>query len=182
MSHQTDLNHTEPSIRQLRPSDFGRFSRHLLRLDAESRRDRFNGVATDSFVERYARRCFEQGATVIGYVANGEVLAAAELHERPEFPTPTGEIAFSVERAHQNRGLGSQLFSRLIAHAHALGYSRLLVTTHPDNAPMKALARKYHARLTFEIGEANGLIQLAPPPEALLAAALTAPFPAERPA
>jgi hypothetical protein len=30
---------------------------HLLRLDAESRHDRFNGFLDDSFIESYAARC-----------------------------------------------------------------------------------------------------------------------------
>jgi RimJ/RimL family protein N-acetyltransferase len=150
------------TIRQLRPSDRQRFAEHLLRLDRESRRDRFNGPTNDDFLRHYAERCFAQGATVIGYVEDDRVLAAAELHERPEQPVPTGEIAFSVERQLQHKGLGSRLFRRLIAHAHALGYTQLRVTTHPDNQAMRALARKFDARLSFDIGEANGTIDLAP--------------------
>lgn len=145
-------------IRQLRPSDLANFREHLLRLDAESRRDRFNGVTDDIFVGSYAARCFSDGTTVIGYVENGEVHGAAELHERPDLDEPTGEIAFSVERHLHHKGIGSALFSRLIAHAQALGYERLRVTTHPQNEAMKALARKYHARLMFEDGETVGTI------------------------
>lgn len=150
------------TIRQLRPSDLPRFRDHLLRLDGESRRDRFNGMADQSFLETYAARCFSDGTTVIGYVEGDEVLGAAEIHERPEETPPTGEIAFSVERRLQGRGIGAALFRRLLAHAHALGYSRLRVTTHPDNAAMKALARRHDAKLTFEQGETVGLVELAP--------------------
>lgn len=147
-------------IRQLRPSDLPRFREHLLRLDAESRRDRFNGVTDDEFVAAYAERCFTSGTTVIGYVEGDEVQGAAELHERSDLPEPTGEIAFSVEHRLQNRGIGSQLFQRLIGHALALGYRRLRVTTHSGNDAMKALARKFDAKLTFEDGETVGMIDL----------------------
>lgn len=150
------------TIRQLRPSDLPRFQEHLLRLDVASRRDRFNGLVDDTFLESYSERCFREGATVVGYVEDGRVLGAAELHERPERREPTGEIAFSVERPLQHRGIGGRLFERLIGHAYALGYTKLLVTTHPQNEAMKALARRFKAKLSFEAGETVGVIELEP--------------------
>ncbi len=153
------------TIRQLRPSDHARFQDHLLRLDAESRRDRFNGLTDDSFVRGYADRCFHDGTTVIGFVDEEyHVRGAAEIHERPEEHDPTAEIAFSVERSLQHRGLGGFLFERLIGHAYALGYEKLLVTTHPQNQAMKALARRFNARLSFDCGETVGVIDLRPDP------------------
>lgn len=149
------------TIRQLRPSDLAAFREHMLRLDPQSRRDRFNGIADDVFVTSYAARSFSQGATVIGYVENGEVHGAAELHERPDLEPPTGEIAFSVERGYQHKGLGSALFQRLIGHALALGYENLRVMTHPQNEAMKRLARKFNAKLTFQDGETVGSIDLS---------------------
>jgi GNAT superfamily N-acetyltransferase len=151
------------TIRQLRPSDLPRFRSHLLRLDLEGRRDRFNGAIDDNFLVNYAERCFAEGATVIGYVEGGEVLGAAELHERVDLPEPTGEIAFSVERALQHRGIGRRLFERLIGNALGLGYSKLLVTTHSHNDAMKALARRFNAALSFRDGETVGVIDLEQP-------------------
>lgn len=149
-------------IRQLRPSDLPRFREHLLRLDPASRRDRFNGAINDNFLVAYAKRSFSEGATVIGYVDGDRVLGAAELHERAEFAEPTGEIAFSVESHLQHRGIGGRLFERLISNARGQGYSRLLVTTHPQNEAMKALARKFDAALSFDAGETVGVITLEP--------------------
>jgi GNAT superfamily N-acetyltransferase len=155
-----DPDFSEGTIRQLRPSELPFFRDHLLRLDAEGRRDRFNGVINDDFLTAYADRSFAEGTTVIGYVADGKVLAAAELHERPDILEPTGEIAFSVERELRHRGLGSRLFERLISAARGSGYTRLLVTTHPDNEAMKALARKFDAEISFSAGETVGVIGL----------------------
>lgn len=150
------------TIRNLRHSELPQFKAHLLRLDRESRRDRFNGPTNDAFVASYADRCFHDGTVVIGYVEDGLVLGAAELHERPEEATPTGEIAFSVERALQHRGIGSHLFARLVETAASFGYEQLRVTTHPQNEAMKRLARKFEASLRFEDGETVGLITLRP--------------------
>ena len=152
------------TIRLLRHSELPQFTAHLLRLDAESRRDRFNGPTSDDFVKFYADRSYHNGASVIGYVENGEVLGAAELHERPEDHEPTGEIAFSVESQLQHRGLGGLLFARLIESARAFGYERLLVTTHPQNEAMKRLARRFNATLRFADGETLGEIRLEPVP------------------
>jgi len=159
-------------VRHLRPSELPLFRDHLLRLDSQSRADRFNGATSDEFVARYAENCFQKGTTVIGYVENGRVLGAAELHERPELEPPTGEIAFSVEKELQHRSLGSRLFERLIAHAYALGYTRLHVTTHAQNSAMRALARKFNARLTFTDGETVGTIDLGEPPAGMFPAGM----------
>ncbi|RFC64861.1 MULTISPECIES: GNAT family N-acetyltransferase [Mesorhizobium] len=148
-------------VRQLRPSEKDLFRDHLLRLDRESRTDRFNGGTKDDFLIAYADRSFSDGTSVIGVVNDGRVIGAAELHEKPEPDgEPTAEIAFSVENEWQHRGLGGLLFERLIQTAIGLGYRRLRVTTHSQNAAMKALARRFGAKLTFEFGETVGLIEL----------------------
>lgn len=152
------------TIRLLRHSELPQFTAHLLRLDAASRRDRFNGPTSDEFVRTYAQRSFHDGTIVIGYVEDREVLGAAELHERPEDIEPTGEIAFSVERHLQHRGLGGLLFAGLVESARAFGYERLLVTTHPQNEAMKRLARRFNASLRFADGETLGEIRLEPAP------------------
>jgi RimJ/RimL family protein N-acetyltransferase len=149
-------------IRQLRPSELARFREHLLRLDRRSRRDRFNGGMHDDYIVAYADRCFRAGATVIAYVEGDTVLGAAELHERADLPEPTGEIAFSVERDWQHRGIGSSLFKRLLDNARGLGYLTLRITTHPDNAATRALVRKFGAHLHFEGGDTVGEISVPP--------------------
>ena len=53
---------------------------HLLRLDKESRHDRFHGFMDDSFIEHYAARCADDGTVIIAYVEDGVVHGAAELH------------------------------------------------------------------------------------------------------
>lgn len=163
MSGQIETNtENKGIIRQLRPSEELLFRQHLLGLDPASRRDRFNGVTDDAFLSRYSSRCFHDGTMVIGFVVDGKVRGAAELHERPDRPEPTGEIAFSVDKEYQFQGVGAALFKRLIESARGYGYEKLIVTTHPHNEAMKSLARRFDARLTFEEGETVGLIELAP--------------------
>ena len=122
---------------------------HLLRLDPESRRDRFNGAADESFIESYAARCLADGTVVIAYVEDGKVLAAAELHQPETSSDGMPEIAFSVERAVRRKGVGSMLFRRLIAEAEGRRYDSLRITTGYGNQAMRALAQKFGAHLTF---------------------------------
>jgi RimJ/RimL family protein N-acetyltransferase len=132
---------------------------HLLRLDPESRHDRFNGFLDDSFIERYAEKCAHDGTIVVAYMENGEVRGAAELHP-PESPDSLPEIAFSVENCVRRRGVGSVLFKRLISEARWKGYRKLRVTTGAQNRAMRALAAKFGAHLVFRHGESTGTIDL----------------------
>jgi len=133
---------------------------HLLRLDRASRHDRFHGFMDDSFIERYAEKCANDGTVIIAYIENGVVRGAAELHPPEQSPDSVPEIAFSVEASVRRQGVGIILFRKLIAEARAKGYKNLRITTGAGNEAMKALANKFGAHLTFSHGESTGIIDL----------------------
>jgi GNAT superfamily N-acetyltransferase len=133
---------------------------HLLRLDRESRHDRFHGFMDDSFIERYAAKCADDGTVIIAYFENGVVRGAAELHPPDQSPDALPEIAFSVEASVRRQGVGSILFKKLIAEARSRGYRSLRITTGAQNEAMRALANKFGAHLTFRRGESTGSIDL----------------------
>jgi GNAT superfamily N-acetyltransferase len=134
---------------------------HLLRLDRASRHDRFHGFMDDSFIERYAEKCANDGTVIIAYIEDGVVRGAAELHPPEQSPDALPEIAFSVESSVRRKGVGSILFRKLIAEARAKGYRSLRITTGAENEAMRALASKFGADLTFRYGESTGSIDLA---------------------
>ena len=138
---------------------------HLLRLDRESRHDRFHGFMDDSFIERYAARCASDGTVVIAYLEDGAVRGAAELHPPDQSPNSEPEVAFSVESGLRRQGVGSILFRKLIAEARARGYRTLRITTGAQNGAMRALAHKFGAHLTFRHGESTGSIDLSQQPQ-----------------
>jgi len=142
---------------------------HLLRLDPESRHDRFNGFLDDRFIERYAEKCASDGTIVVAYMENGVVRGAAELHPPDAWEDSLPEIAFSVESCVRRQGVGSILFKRLIAEARWKGYRTLRVTTGAQNHAMRALASKFGAHLVFRHGESSGTIEVKPLPQAELA-------------
>src|ERR1700746_2430405 len=80
-----------------REEECPRLRNHLLRLDRESRHDRFHGFMDDSFIERYAEKCANDGTVIIAYLEDGLVRGAAELHPLGTSPDLLPEIAFSVE-------------------------------------------------------------------------------------
>lgn len=153
---------------------------HLLRLDADSRHDRFNGYLDESFIERYAKKCADDGTVIVAYMENGIVRGAAELHPPEQSEDGLPEIAFSVERCVRRQGVGSLLFRRLISEAQWKGYRRLRVTTGAGNAAMRALASKFGANLQFQYGESTGTIDLTPQVQAELAKLIDAPLNAAR--
>jgi len=133
---------------------------HLLRLDRESRHDRFHGFMDDSFIERYAAKCASDGTIIIAYLEDGAVRGAAELHPPDQSPDSQPEVAFSVETGLRRCGVGSTLFRKVIAEARARGYRSLRVTTGAQNEAMRALASKFGAHLAFRHGESTGSIDL----------------------
>jgi GNAT superfamily N-acetyltransferase len=154
---------------------------HLLRLDRDSRHDRFHGFMDDGFIERYAEKCAGDGTTIIAYIEDGVVRGAAELHPPDQSPDSLPEIAFSVEACVRRQGVGSILFRKLIAEARSKGYHSLRITTGAQNRAMRALANKFGAHLTFRHGESTGSIDLTqqnqPQPAKL---AIATPFDAAR--
>ena len=137
---------------------------HLLRLDHESRHDRFHGFMDDSFIQRYAEKCANDGTVIIAYLEDGVVRGAAELHPPETDLDLLPEIAFSVEAGLRRHGVGSLLFQKLIEEARARGYRFLRITTGAQNEAMRALANKFGAHLTFRYGESTGTIDVKEQP------------------
>lgn len=175
MKHQTlaDLTRPRGTVRTLRQHEELPLLRdHLLRLDRTSRHDRFHGFMDDSFIKRYAEKCANDGTVVIGYLEEGVVRGAAELHPPEQSDDGIPEIAFSVESKVRRQGVGTVLFRKLISVARAKGYKSLRVTTGANNDAMRALANKFGAHLSFSHGESTGVIDLTRPSQLELAPSL----------
>ncbi len=155
--HTTASRSAGGSVRTLRRQEVALLRDHLLRLDRAGRHDRFHGFMDDSFIERYAEKCADDGTVIIAYIEGGVVRGAAELHPPEQSADARPEIAFSVEKSLRRRGIGSMLFQKLIAEARAKGYRSLRITTGTQNDAMRALARKFGANLTFRHGEFDRL-------------------------
>jgi RimJ/RimL family protein N-acetyltransferase len=148
----------EGIIRKLWPSESGKFRDHLLRLDKDSRRLRFAHGVADAFIEDYAARMNDMGSLVFGFIVDGEVRAAAELRKLGDTWGREAEAAFSVEKAYQDQGIGTELMGRVIRTARNRGVQLLYMSCLAENSKMQAIARKHEAELHFEYGEVVGEI------------------------
>ncbi len=150
-------------IRRLWVGERDLFTAHLLRLDAVTRRERFGTAVSDDFLINYAVTTFGIGGLVHAYVEDGEVRGAAELRGLEDIVAQTGEAAFSVESAWRRRGIGGQLFGRLITAARNRGIRTLYMTCLPENAAMRRLARKFEADLAGGCNDVEGTVTTGGP-------------------
>ncbi len=147
------------TIRELSGPDAAWHRDHLLRLDPQGRRERFNGVADDRFVIAYSTRCFAGRTRVFAWIdEGGTVRGTAELH--PPAADHPADIAFSVEPDYRNGGIGTALFETVMVAARYSRFPELRITSTAGNRAMRALARKFGARFTFEGGDVTGLLAL----------------------
>ena len=154
----SDLSAGEGTIRRLWPTETDKFRDHLLRLDKDSRRLRFAHAVSDAFVEDYASRMTEYGSLVYGHLVDGKVRGAAELRRLGDGWGEEAEAAFSVEKAYQDNGVGSDLMGRVVRAARNRRVRRLYMSCLAENAKMQVIAKKHEAVLRFEYGEVIGEI------------------------
>ncbi len=156
-------------IRKLWIGEAAKYRDHALRLDPESRRDRFGGGVSDDFVGNYVDRLITLDAVVHGFFIGGLMRGAAEL--RPlglRFPRQA-EAAISVEKPWQSHGVGSALLRHTLLTARNRGFRHLRMACLAENRRMQQLARKFDAELSFDFGNVVGeLASSRPTPLSLM--------------
>ncbi len=133
-------------IRKLTPLDSIAVCGHFQRLDRETRLLRFCGPVSDTFIDEYARATPSLHRRALGYVVDGEIRAVGELAMSGWPLDSLGEIALSVEPAHQSQGIGAALVERLLTMATNRGVRRVRVSSLWHNARMRHLIRKFNFR------------------------------------
>jgi GNAT superfamily N-acetyltransferase len=151
-------------VRRLWPADLPAFREHLLRLDPQSRFDRFAMAVNDAFLSRYAERCFGIDDVIYGYYVDGVMRGAGELRAvGNNIIGGSVEAAFSVELAWRRRGVGTELMARILRAARNRRADALYMSCLARNVAMQSLARKFAADLRFETDDMTGkLVARAP--------------------
>lgn len=151
-------------IRRLLPADGAGFREHLLRLDPESRYDRFGMGVSDDFLRQYADRCLRFDDVIYGFFVDGVLRGAGELRR---LQSPRGarfaEAAFSVERPWRRLGVGREFMRRIVRAARNRRAETLYMSCLSRNAAMQSLARQFSAELRFEPGEASTAMPMESP-------------------
>jgi len=143
----------EGTIRKVWPGEYREFGAHLLRLDANSRRLRFGGATSDTFVRDYCDTAYRLKSLIYGYFVDGTMRGAAELRPVMDNWPVEAEAAFSVEEPYQDIGIGTELMDRVLLAAQNRGVSTLYMICLRENSRMQSIARKYSAQLHFDRGE-----------------------------
>ncbi|KAB1075816.1 GNAT family N-acetyltransferase [Methylobacterium planeticum] len=161
------------SVRRLWPSDRAVILDYFLRLDPETRANRFMGTVSEAGVRAYAKSAITADGLIFGAFVDGVLRGLGEL--RPAGPRPPGtlrgrmrlgpeaEAAFAVEREFRRNGLGAALFARITDAARNRGVSDLHVRCLSRNGPMRGLAAKLGANLRLLGSETEGALHLARP-------------------
>ena len=150
-------------VRKLWIGEAAKYREHLLRLDAQSRRNRFSGGVSDQFIGNYVDLTSGLDTVVHGFFVGGTMRGAAEL--RPLGPScpREAEAAVSVERPWQSHGVGSALLRRTLLAARNRGFCLLHMACLADNRRMQQLARKFDAELSFDFGSVVGEVESSRP-------------------
>jgi GNAT superfamily N-acetyltransferase len=151
------------TIRRLGSCGSGAIRDHLLRLDDEDRRLRFSGPVSAARIEAHCASLDLSRVPVLGGVVAGTVRGIAELRPLPGGWPRAAEVAISVERRHQGRGIGGALLHRLTLVARNRWILRLHLLCLVDNGRMMRLARGLGGGLSFAEGQVEGTIDLAWP-------------------
>jgi GNAT superfamily N-acetyltransferase len=146
------------SLRRLGSGDRDRVRDHLLRLDGEDRQLRFGAHVSPAQVAAYCAALDIGRTLLLGCLVEGELRAVGELTTLAGAGPRTAEIAISVERRFQGRGIGGALLRRLIVAARNRLFERLYMVCLIDNGRMVRLARRVGSRLEVERGEVEARI------------------------
>jgi GNAT superfamily N-acetyltransferase len=150
-------------IRKLWVERAGPYRDHLLRLDRESRRNRFGGAVSDEFIDNYVELSLGLDVVIHGFFVDGTLRGVAELRPLGKSFAEEAEAAFSIEKDWQSHGVGTALLERTLLAARNRGIKLMHMACLANNSRMVDLAKKFDAELKFDFGSVVGEVE-APHP------------------
>jgi GNAT superfamily N-acetyltransferase len=146
-------------IRKLRGVETSAYRDHLVRLDAESRHNRFCAAISDEMIGTFAATAHGGDVIVHGFFVDGKLRGGADLRIVRPLDLQEAEAAFSIEKPWQSLGIGSALLERTLLCARNHGIKHLHVSCLMENQRMQNLARKFEAEITFDFGSVIGKLE-----------------------
>ncbi len=145
------------AIRRLGCDEEQLFRDHLLRLDPDTRQNRFAMPVDDAFLCRYAHNSMVLNPVIFGYFEDGVLRGSAELRALAD--PQSAEAAFCIETGWRKRGIGTRLMGKLLDEASRQRFGQIYINCLATNRIMQALAKKFSARFTYLAGDMIGLIK-----------------------
>lgn len=152
-------------FRKLWPGEAAVLAEHLLRLDRDDRLLRFGRPVGDAAIRAYCNDTEWLRSVVLGGFLGGTMRAAGEIKLLDGRWPPRAEIAVTVERPYQDRGVGTRVLRRLIVIARNRFVERIYMICMADNRKMQRVARKFGTILVFSDSQVEGRI-IPPFPDA----------------
>ena len=145
-------------VRKVLPNEYHKYRKHLKSLDTASRNLRFANPVSNEVIDHLCDK-FESHPTdhvlfaieddLLDFVAVGHVSLEGDM-----------ELAFSVLKEHQGKGMGSALMQRILQHCRTTGHLKGHMVCLPHNTAIKHLCTKYGIQFHTEYGETEGDIEL----------------------
>ncbi len=167
MAYREDVP-SRVTVRRLWPADRDAVVACFLRLDPDTRANRFMGNVSEAGIRAYAADAAAARGAMYGAYVGGILRGLGELRPTGRGASayllgPDAEAAFAVERACRRRGIGAALFARIVRAARHRGVIDLHLRCLSRNRPMLRFAAKHGAALHREGVETDGALRLDRP-------------------
>jgi len=150
------------TIRRALPYEYSKYRKHLKDLDSNSKHLRFGVSISDEVIDTLCDK-FERNPTehVLYVIEDSNLDFIAVGHISTEGKEM--ELAFSVLKEHQGKGLGNLLMKRCILHCRTHGILKGCMVCLSTNSVIKHLCIKYGIHIETEVGETLADIHLDHP-------------------
>ncbi|HEX2116979.1 MAG TPA: GNAT family N-acetyltransferase [Alphaproteobacteria bacterium] len=155
--------------RKLVPAEIGLFHDHLLSLTPDDRHCRFSGFVSDARIADYCSSIDWFRAIIVGCFVDGVLRGVAELRLDDPRLGWRCELAVTVEREWQSRGIGTELLRRAITICRNRAIRSIYMICLVENRRMQRIARRFDGDLVFVEGEAEAQVALPFPDQFTLA-------------
>jgi len=154
-------------VRPIRPDDAGRIEALHGRLSPESRYLRFFSPMpqlSPSLLSRFVNVDYVDRMALVAVL--GTDIVGVARYDVLEPNRSEAEVAFTVDDAHQGRGLGTVLLEHLAAYARDRGIARFVAETLPNNSRMLTVFRSagFGDERHFEDGVVRVAFPIQPTP------------------
>ncbi|HUF88224.1 MAG TPA: GNAT family N-acetyltransferase [Thermohalobaculum sp.] len=148
-------------VRRLLPWEGAALRAHLLRLGPDERLMRFCIPASDRLIHAYCDRVDPLRTIALGCFVDGTLRGVAELIQLSGDWPMSAELALSVERPFQDRGIGGDLMDKTLTIARNRLIRTVCTVFLPENEKMRHLLRRSGATLAAYPASGEAEIALA---------------------
>ena len=148
-------------VRRVLPHEYSKYRKHLKSLDTDSKQLRFGFTVRDEVIDQLCDRFeSETEKNILFCIENNdlEFIAVGHIAMHDEM-----ELAFSVLKKYQGKGLGSMLMKRAIQWCRTHNQLKGCMVCLSTNQVIKHLCVKHGIHMTNDHGETMADIELDSP-------------------